>query len=82
LAALYAQIDQALGNRTGLAQTGLYYGYVTGSYPGGAAWHDVTKGNNGHYRAVAGYDDATGVGSIDGYQLMLQMPQPTRRVRP
>ncbi len=81
LAALYAQIDQSYGARVGLAQTGLYYGFVTGSYPGGPAWHDITKGSNGKYHAVAGFDDATGLGSLDGYQLMLQMP-PVARMRP
>jgi kumamolisin len=74
LAALYAQVAQGFGYRLGLAQTGLYYGFTTQTYPGGAAWHDITVGRNGRYRARTGYDDVTGLGSLDGYQLMLQMP--------
>jgi kumamolisin len=81
LAALFAQIDQGLGYRAGLAQTGLYHGYATGSYPGGAAWHDVVHGANGRYHAATGFDDATGLGSVDGYQLMLQMPAPAQKAR-
>jgi kumamolisin len=81
LAALFAQIDQGLGYRVGLAQSGLYHGFATGTYPGGAAWHDITKGANGRYHAVTGFDDATGVGSLDGYQLMLQMPAAAQKAR-
>jgi len=75
MAAIYAQMDQSFGYRLGLAQSSLYNGFVTGSYPG-TAWHDVTLGRNGKYHAQAGYDDVTGVGSIDAYQLMLQTPPP------
>lgn len=73
LAALYAQIDGHAGHRLGLAQTGLYHGFRRGTYPG-AAWHDVVSGNNGDFSAHSGYDNVTGVGSLDGYRYMLQIP--------
>lgn len=80
LAALYAQIDQYWGHRLGLAQTGLYNGFRTHTYPG-SAWHDILVGSNGDYNARAGYDNATGVGSLNGYRYMLQIPR-TRGAAP
>jgi kumamolisin len=76
LAALYAQIDGHYAHRLGLAQTGLYNGFRRGTYPG-AAWHDIVTGNNGDFGAHAGYDNVTGVGSLDGMRYMLQIP-PTK----
>ena len=38
--------------------------YTIGSQVG--AFHDITSGNNGAYRAVAGFDECTGWGSING----------------
>ena len=70
----YAQCDAYYHRRLGLAQTGLYYGFVNGTYPG-AIWHDIVSGNNGDFAAHAGYDNVTGVGSFDGYRYMRQIPK-------
>ncbi|MBV8164713.1 MAG: S8/S53 family peptidase [Candidatus Eremiobacteraeota bacterium] len=80
LAAMYAQIDQYWGHRLGLSQTGLYNGFRTRTYPG-VAWHDIVSGSNGDYNAHPGYDNATGVGSLNGYRYMLQIPR-TRSALP
>ena len=74
MAALYAQIDSYWGHRLGLAQTGLYHGFAHGTYPG-RVWHDIVSGNNGDFSAHAGYDNVTGVGSLDGYKYMRQIPR-------
>jgi kumamolisin len=34
-----------------------------------ADFRDITKGNNGAYRASAGWDACTGLGSPDGRQI-------------
>jgi kumamolisin len=34
------------------------------------AFHDITVGNNGAYKAGAGWDACTGLGSPDGAKLM------------
>ena len=74
MAAMYAQIDSYWGHRLGLAQTGLYNGFVRGTYPG-HIWHDIVTGNNGDFSAHPGYDNVTGVGSLDGYKFMRQIPR-------
>ncbi len=73
MAALYAQIDQYYGRRLGLAQAGLYSGFTGHTYPG-SAWHDIVSGGNGGYSAHPGYDNVTGVGSLDGFHYLLQLP--------
>ncbi len=74
MAALYAQIDGYWGHRLGLAQTGLYAGFTRGTYPS-HIWHDIVSGSNGGFNAHAGYDNVTGVGSLDGYKYMRQIPK-------
>lgn len=74
MAALYAQIDGYWGHRLGLAQTGLYNGFESRTYPG-RVWHDILTGSNGDFNAHAGYDNVTGVGSLDGYKYMRQIPR-------
>lgn len=39
----------------------------------GADLHDITKGNNLHYDAHAGYDNATGWGSFNGANLFISL---------
>ena len=80
MAAMYAQIDEYWGHRLGLAQTGLYHGFVRGTYPG-RVWHDIVSGNNGDFSAHTGFDNVTGVGSLDGYKYMKQIPK-TRGTTP
>jgi kumamolisin len=50
-------------------------------------FHDITSGNNNHYRAVAGYDLATGLGSFRGDALISYLqnnnqPLPCIRANP
>ncbi len=78
LAALYAQIDGYYGRRLGLAQTGLYWGFVEHTYPG-RSWHDIISGSNGDFSAHAGYDNVTGVGSLNGNAFMMQIPRPRHK---
>ncbi len=75
MAALYGQLDGYYNRRLGLAQTGLYSLFPRSRYPG-TVFHDVTSGSNGDYSAHAGYDDVTGVGSINGYNYLLAIPHP------
>jgi len=79
LAAMYAQFDGYRVRRLGLAQAGLYNGFWHSTYPG-TAWHDIISGSNGTYGAHAGYDNVTGVGSLNAYRYMLQIPIPPRRI--
>ena len=72
-AAMQAEIDQRQGTRKGNVVGRLFtvwrtYGY--GPYAAGHPdiFHDMTAGNNG-YQAVAGYDWASGIGSVDGFEL-------------
>jgi kumamolisin len=64
---LEAQIDQFEGSRIGFVNPRLYGLLQSSAYP--SAFHDIVRGDNGGYRAVAGYDLVTGVGSPDGWGL-------------
>jgi subtilase family serine protease len=67
LASELAQYDHA---RLGNIHPALYRAFKTYHYnlPQGAPlFHDVRGSDNGFYRAVAGYDQVTGIGSIDGW---------------
>lgn len=68
----------AAGQRT-LRETVLD-GFKRGTYPG-AVWHDIVAGSNGDYLAAGGYDNVTAVGSLNGYNYMIQIPR-TRIVAP
>ncbi|EIL97235.1 S53 family peptidase [Rhodanobacter thiooxydans] len=62
-AALVARLGQQLGHPLGAVQAALYD-------LGGAAFHDITQGDNGSYAAGAGWDACTGLGSPDGQALL------------
>lgn len=62
-AALVARLNQALGRTLGDGHAALYQA-------GNAAFRDITKGNNGHYRAGVGWDACTGLGSPNGEALL------------
>lgn len=55
----WARLESANGNGLGFAAPALY------AYSSQFPFHDVTTGNNGHYSATAGRDNATGWGSFD-----------------
>jgi subtilase family serine protease len=60
--AVQTEINQRDKSRNGYVNSRIYAAYK--KY-GLHAFHDVTTGNNGLYSAHAGYDDATGLGSLD-----------------
>ena len=68
-AALTAQINQRSANypgwgNLGFANIAIYQLAASGAY--GANFNDVTSGNNAHFAAGVGYDDASGWGSFKG----------------
>jgi kumamolisin len=62
-AGLIALLNQQLGRRLGFVNPLLYQ-------KGAGGFHDVVKGNNGHYDAGKGWDACTGLGSPNGAALM------------
>ena len=70
-AALVARLNQKLGHSLGAANAALY--------GASKAFHDITEGNNGSYKADAGWDACTGLGSPDGEALLtaLQAASPS-----
>ena len=78
--ALVNQKRAAAGNSTlGFANTPLYALATTGTYA--ADFHDIADGStNLFYPAVTGYDDATGLGTFNGANLLADLggsPAPT-----
>ena len=63
-AALTARINQGIGHKMGFLNPLLY------AQTGKSAFHDITQGNNGSYRAQPGWDACTGLGTPDGTRLM------------
>jgi kumamolisin len=64
-AGLVARLNQALGKPVGLLNPLIY------AIPASAgAFHDITTGNNGDYKAEAGWDACTGLGSPNGANLL------------
>ncbi|MDR3600739.1 MAG: protease pro-enzyme activation domain-containing protein [Desulfosporosinus sp.] len=68
-AAIFALVDQSRKNNglnsIGLADSALYS--LAGQ---SSVFHDITSGSNGSYRANAGYDMVTGLGSVDAWNLI------------
>jgi kumamolisin len=62
-AGLIARLNQQLGAPVGFVQPRLY------PLLGTAAFHDITSGDNGSYKAGPGWDACTGLGSPDGTAL-------------
>ncbi len=56
---VWDRLESGHANGLGFASPQLY------ALNGGAAFHDVTLGDNGPYPATPGYDLATGIGSFD-----------------
>jgi len=71
-AALCTQLAQHAGHRIGANLHGaMYRAFAARGYgPAGAPlFRDVTFGNDGYFNAHAGYDQVTGIGSIEGWNL-------------
>src|ERR1700761_1777638 len=69
-AGLIARLNQHLGAPVGFVQPRLYPLLGTG------AFHDISQGNNGSYRAGPGWDACTGLGSPDGTALAAALAAP------
>ena len=61
-AALVALVNQQTGRNAGFLNPTLYSG-------GEANFFDITSGSNGSYKAAAGWDPCTGLGSPDGEKI-------------
>jgi kumamolisin len=64
-AGLIALLNQSLGTRLGFVNP-LFYKLPDSS----GAFHDVTQGSNGDYKACPGWDACTGLGTPDGQKLL------------
>ncbi len=62
--ALQTEVDQRRDKRFGHANPAIY---AAAAKYGAAILHDITSGCNGAYCAHAGYDNVTGLGSLQGY---------------
>ncbi len=67
-AALVCRLAQALGTKLGQLQPVLYDAVKPGAARAGL--RDITSGDNGAYRAKAGWDACTGLGVPDGVSLL------------
>jgi kumamolisin len=63
-AGLFARINQGLNKPSGFINPLLY------AAPANATFRDITQGNNGDYKAGAGWDPCTGLGSPNGQNLL------------
>lgn len=72
-AGLVALLAQSLGTKLGWIHPQLY-----ALSPTTGAFHDITSGSNGDYKAVPGWDPCTGLGRPDGQKLReaLRPPNP------
>jgi kumamolisin len=61
-AGLVALLNESIGNRVGFLNPTLY--------SNASVCHDVVKGTNGAYNASSGWDATTGLGSINGTDLL------------
>lgn len=69
-AGLIALINQNLGKPAGYLNPSLY------SMANSSVFKDVTSGNNGAYQATKGWDACTGLGTLDGSNLMYALKGP------
>lgn len=70
-AGLIALLNQRLGSRVGFLNPNLYS--LTAA---SKAFHDITSGNNGSYKAAPGWDPTTGLGTPDGANLAAALSKP------
>jgi subtilase family serine protease len=65
--ALQLEINQVKGTRLGLVNSDIYRVFKKEGYA--SDFYDVTHGSNGEYKAKAGYDNVSGIGSPIGQAL-------------
>jgi kumamolisin len=70
-AALICRLAQSTGQSFGLMQSLLYAGVTAGNTPAG--FRCIETGNNGAYRACAGWSPCTGLGVPDGPALLARL---------
>jgi kumamolisin len=70
-AALICRLSQALGSPLGLLGPALYAAAAPGAPAPGLK--DITEGDNGAYRAAAGWDPCTGLGTPQGAELLAHL---------
>jgi hypothetical protein len=71
-ASYMAEVAQIRGTRAGFINPSLYGAFRSSGY---AYYHDITLGNDVGYTARAGYDQASGIGSLSsGYGLASLLP--------
>jgi kumamolisin len=73
-AALAARLEQNLGHPVGDLQKAIYAAPAD-------AFHDITVGTNGGYKAQPGWDAATGRGSVDGTALLAYLHERPQNVQ-
>lgn len=66
-----ALIDQAAGGRVGFLNPTIYALQNELGYGRGSPFLDITAGDNWFYQGVPGYDDGSGIGSINAARLAL-----------
>ncbi len=80
-AGLIALFNQSEGKSVGYLNPALYQNGESGS-----AFHDITSGNNGDFKATKGWDPCTGWGSPNGTALLTALsgasPSPTPKPHP
>jgi kumamolisin len=64
--ALQTEINQRQNSRNGFVNTRIYNVFKASGY---ADFHDVTSGSNGAFSAHSGFDNVTGIGSAEGWNL-------------
>jgi pseudomonalisin/xanthomonalisin len=64
---LAAQLAQYHFAALGDPHVPLYTTFTRSGYGKPALFHDITAGQNGYYNDLPGYDQVTGIGSIDGW---------------
>lgn len=62
--ALQVEINQKDGKRAGFVNPRIYKAFAAHGYN---VFHDITTGGNGVFNAGPGYDNVTGIGSIQGF---------------
>ncbi len=70
-AGLIALINQSIGKPVGFVNPLLYQSASQTS-----DWNDITSGNNGAYKAKAGWDACTGLGSPIGTEIAAALGAP------
>lgn len=64
-----ALIDEAAGGRVGLLNPAVYWLQGYSAYGAPRPFNDIVKGDNWYYSGVRGYDDGSGIGTVNAANL-------------